>query len=272
MVGAEVRPGEGMAGRAIRDRALALAEDFRRPDYPLAVQDLAPPRYAAAAGVPLVRDATAVGALTIMRSADGRPFTPLDREVMEQLASQAALAISNVFLHADVAELAIRDPLTGLYNRRHLDEVFEQLLATRARAPRRERPPVAVILFDLDHFGRLNQDRGHQAGDVVLREFGAMLRERFRAADLVARYGGEEFLVVMVRATRDDAVRAAEELRLALAARIIAGPDGETIRVTVSAGCAGLDDAEPTRESLLRAADVGLYMAKRAGRNQVVAA
>ncbi|HMJ80210.1 MAG TPA: GAF domain-containing protein, partial [Candidatus Dormibacteraeota bacterium] len=103
MVGAEVRPGEGMAGRAIRDRALALAEDFRRPDFPLAMQDLGPARYAAAAGVPLVRDATAVGALTIMRSADGRPFTALDRELMEQLASQAALAISNAFLHADVA-------------------------------------------------------------------------------------------------------------------------------------------------------------------------
>ena len=177
MVGAEVRSGEGMAGRAIRDRALALADDFRRDDFPAAVKDSAPERYAAAAGVPLVRDTTAVGALTILRSEDGRPFTALDREVMEQLASQAAMAISNVFLHADVAELAVRDALTGLYNRRHLDAVFEQLLATRLRLPSPERPPLAVILFDLDHFGKLNQDRGHQAGDVVLREFGAMLRE-----------------------------------------------------------------------------------------------
>jgi diguanylate cyclase (GGDEF)-like protein len=272
MVGAEVRPGEGMAGRAIRDRALALASDFRRDEFPAALKVAAPERYAVAAGVPLVRDGTAVGALTIMRSEDGRPFTTLEREVMEQLASQAAMAISNVFLHAEVAELAVRDSLTGLYNRRHLDATFEQLLATRQRAPRPERPPVAVILFDLDHFGQLNQDRGHQAGDAVLREFGALLRERFRAADLVARYGGEEFLVVMVRATRDEAMRAAEEIRLALAARIIAGPDGEAIRVTVSAGCAALEEADPTRESLLRAADVGLYMAKRAGRNQVVAA
>ncbi|MGZ6260494.1 MAG: GGDEF domain-containing protein, partial [Candidatus Limnocylindrales bacterium] len=138
--------------------------------------------------------------------------------------------------------------------------------------PLAERPEIAVILFDLDHFGKLNQDRGHQAGDMVLREFGGLLRERFRAADLVARYGGEEFLVVMVGASRDDAVAAAEQVRLALARRSLVGPDGEALAATVSAGCAGLDENEPTREALLRGADVALYMAKRAGRNQVVAA
>ncbi|MGZ6328257.1 MAG: diguanylate cyclase [Candidatus Limnocylindrales bacterium] len=270
-LGAEVRPGEGMAGRAIRDRALALVHDYRRDAFPASVQASGPEGYATAAGLPLVREGTAVGALTILR-ADERPFTPLEREAMEQLASQAALAISNVFLHADVAELAVRDALTGLYNRRHLDAVFEQLLVTRSRTPLAERPEIAVILFDLDHFGKLNQDRGHQAGDMVLREFGGLLRERFRAADLVARYGGEEFLVVMVGASRDDAVAAAEQVRLALARRSLVGPDGEALAATVSAGCAGLDENEPTREALLRGADVALYMAKRAGRNQVVAA
>ena len=126
-------------------------------------------------------------------------------------------------------------------------------------------------MFDLDHFGRFNKEHGHQAGDAVLRSFAGILLERFRSSDLVARYGGEEFVAILESATLEDATRVAEEVRAALAARPILGPDGATLWATVSAGCAALDDTEPTREALLRAADVGLFMAKRAGRNKVVA-
>ena len=126
-------------------------------------------------------------------------------------------------------------------------------------------------MFDLDQFGRLNKEHGHQAGDAVLRAFAGILVERFRSSDLVARYGGEEFVAILESATLDDARNVADGVRTSLAGRSINGPDGTALRATVSAGCSVLDDADPTREALLRAADVGLFMAKRAGRNKVVA-
>ena len=106
----------------------------------------------------------------------------------------------------------------------------------------------------------------------MLRTFASILRSRFRTSDLVARLGGEEFIVVLEGATRADAESIAEEVRIALKGIGLANEDGERLTVTVSAGCAELGEAEPTGEQLLRTADVALFMAKRAGRNRVVAA
>jgi two-component system cell cycle response regulator len=106
----------------------------------------------------------------------------------------------------------------------------------------------------------------------VLRTFAGVLKRRFRDADLVARFGGEEFVVVLEGATRDHAVHIAEEIRAVLPQHPVMGDDGTRLAVTVSAGCAELDEGEPTGEQLLRTADVGLFMAKRAGRDRVVAA
>jgi len=131
---------------------------------------------------------------------------------------------------------------------------------------------VAAIMFDLDHFGEFNRQHGHQVGDEVLRAFAGVLRSRLREVDLVARFGGEEFVVVLEGATRDDAVRVADEIRAAVAERPVRGDDGALLPVSVSAGCAALDEGEPGGEQLLRTADVALFMAKRAGRDRVVAA
>jgi diguanylate cyclase (GGDEF)-like protein len=223
------------------------------------------------AGIPLIRDGAVLGAIVIGRAGDREPaFSALEFEALTLLAAQTALALANAQLLEEVSELAIRDALTGLYNRRHFDATLDHILRRRAR-DRGGRPPLAAIMFDLDHFGRFNKDHGHQAGDVVLRTFAGILLERFRSSDLVARYGGEEFVAILESATLEDARRVADEVRTSLADRSITGPDGTSLRATVSAGCAALDDTEPTREALLRAADVGLFMAKRAGRNKVVA-
>ena len=120
-----------------------------------------------AASVPLVRDGGVLGVLTIMRSDRARAFTELERDALAMLGAQSALAVANVFLHADVAELALRDPLTGLFNRRYLDPAMEQLFARRARVSVEERVPIAAIMFDLDHFSELNNLHGHQVGDCV---------------------------------------------------------------------------------------------------------
>jgi diguanylate cyclase (GGDEF)-like protein len=274
--GAEVRPGEGMAGRAIRDRAMVV-DDAVPP--PAALRTVAagflaerasPPMGAAA--VPLIRDRVVLGALTLMRGDRAAVFSDLERDALAMIGEQSALAVTNVFLHAEVAELALRDPLTGLFNRRYLDPALEQLFARRARQPLEDRVPVAAIMFDLDHFSELNNLHGHQVGDEVLRAFGGVLRRRMRSTDLVARFGGEEFAAILYRASLDDAVRIADEIRQQLAATPVLGSSGEELSATVSAGCAAIGPEEESAEALLRAADVALYMAKRAGRDRVCAA
>ena len=271
-LGGEVRPGEGLAGRAIRGRTMVFDGAFTNQQFPVSYRDAAADMTLLGAGVPLVRDGVVVGALSIMRRDLSAEFTPLEREAMELLAGHAALVLANAFLHAEVEQLAIRDPLTGLYNRRYFDEAVERVIAGWNRATGSMRRSVAAIVFDLDHFGEFNKQHGHQVGDQVLRNFANILRDRFRATDLVARLGGEEFIVVLEGASRSDAERVADEVREALKADHLRNEDGDRLTVTVSAGCAQLDEAQATRELLLRTADVALFMAKRAGRDRVVAA
>ncbi|TMD30378.1 MAG: diguanylate cyclase, partial [Chloroflexi bacterium] len=270
-VGGEIRPGEGATGRSISSRALVV-DRLPRTRYPRALRRHIAADVLAAVAVPLIREGVVLGALLVGRTeAVERGFTELEREILTLIGTQAALSLTNAHLLAEVHALAIRDALTGLYNRRHFDEALEHILARWVRQ-REERRPVAAIMFDLDRFGQLNKDHGHQAGDAVLRAFAGILQTRFRSADLIARYGGEEFVAILEGSTRDDAIAVAEDVRRLLRSRLITGPDGTRLRATVSAGCAELDPIEPTREALLRTADVGLFMAKRNGRDQVVAA
>lgn len=271
-VGREILPGEGIAGRAIRDRASVVEPDFQPELLPRAMQTLEMPDVMHGVGIPLIRDGVVVGALTVARTAGAAPFTDLELEGLGLVASHVALAVANAFLHAEVRELAVRDALTGLYNRRHFDEALDRLLAAYRRESLGRPRPMSAIVFDLDRFGAFNKEHGHQVGDAVLRAFADVLRARFRASDLVARLGGEEFVAVLDGSGRDAAVKIADEIRMAIAARAIVVEDGQKLQVTVSAGCAELDPSDPTRESLLRTADVALFMAKRGGRDRVVAA
>lgn len=272
VVGREIGIGEGLAGRAIRDRATVVDDAMRPENLPRSVRDLDLPPVTRGVGLPLIRDGVVVGALTIGRAAAATEFTALELEGLQLLSSSAALAVGNAFLHAEVAESAIRDPLTGLYNRRHFDDALDRMLAAHRREQLGGWRPLSAILFDLDHFGVFNKEHGHQVGDEVLRAFAGVLSSRFRASDLVARMGGEEFIVVLDGANREQAIAAADDVRAQLAMRTIRAEDGAELRVTVSAGCAELDPAHATRDALLRTTDVALFMAKRAGRDRVVAA
>jgi two-component system, cell cycle response regulator len=163
--------------------------------------------------------------------------------------------------------LALTDELTGLYNRRyllaHLDEVMARANSDGIGA--------AVLLFDIDHFKRVNDTNGHAAGDEVLRQIAARARASVRSVDLVARLGGEEFAVVMPETGLDIAAAVADRLRLAVASEPFAlAPDGERLRVTVSVGATTAMAGGEDRDQLLRRADIALYEAKAAGRNRVV--
>ncbi len=271
-LGVRILPGEGTIGRAIERREVVTSDHLDRGGFPSTVRgaDIADPIVAAA--VPLILDEAVVGALGLCRTDLARPYTALEREVLPIVAGQVSLALANAELHATVADLAIRDSLTGLFNRRHLDAALVRMLAARERLSVAERRPIAAIMFDLDHFGAFNKQHGHRIGDAVLRTFGLILQTRFRTSDIVARFGGEEFLVILDGATLDEATKIADDVRRSLAATSIPLEDGGAVIATVSAGCSALGPDVSALSSLLEVADVGLQMAKRAGRNQIVAA
>jgi diguanylate cyclase (GGDEF)-like protein len=271
-VGVRIPPGEGLAGQAMAERRIVATESFARTAFATTLRRARTPESMVAASIPLLDDDRVVGAISLTRNDLSRIFSALEVEAMPLIGSQVTLALANVELHARVADAAIRDPLTGLWNRRHLEVSTSRLFAARGRLPLGERRPIAIILFDLDHFGAFNKQHGHIIGDAVLRSFGSILSGRLRSSDIVARFGGEEFVAILDGATVEEAHRVADEIRRELESTRVTGADGESLRATVSAGCASLGPSVSTLEALLEVADVGLQMAKRGGRNQVVAA
>jgi len=166
----------------------------------------------------------------------------------------------------DLQEQAITDPLTGLHNLRSLRELLPRELL-RAR---RKDSPLAAIMIDVDHFKRVNDSLGHEAGDGVLRELGALLRKCIRGSDIACRYGGEEFTVILADATSEGARRKAEDIR-AEVKRLELQHGGRPIGgLTVSLGVALFPYHADQATTLLRKADEALYQAKAAGRDRVV--
>lgn len=271
-LGLEIEPGVGLAGRAIRDRALVVDDRYDASTNVTAVAAGATRDVLAGAAVPLIRDDVVVGALTLVRRDLERPFSPDDLEALPILAGLVALAVTNTFLHAELTEMSVRDSLTGLFNRRFLDATLARLESARMRREPDDRSRAAIVIFDLDDFGDFNKKHGHQTGDVMLRGFADILRRRFRGSDVVARYGGEEFVAVLDGASIDQARAVAEEIRTSFALLQIAGLDGVPLSATVSAGVAAMGSDGEHFVDIIAKADVGLVMAKRAGRNRVIAA
>lgn len=163
-------------------------------------------------------------------------------------------------------EMAVTDPLTGLHNRRYILSRLRQGLDVMERSGER----VSVALIDIDHFKRINDSWGHQAGDRVLRGFAERLGRELRAVDVAGRYGGEEFLVVFINAGADCALEAAERCRAAMAREpFVVASSGESLSVTLSAGVSEARIGDDI-DDLLARADTALYEAKSAGRNQVI--
>ncbi|GIX46436.1 MAG: diguanylate cyclase response regulator [Candidatus Tectimicrobiota bacterium] len=180
-------------------------------------------------------------------------------------ASVLDIRIKKALEHVHAWRLAHTDGLTGLFNRRALQERLQQ----EVERANRYRRPLSLVMIDIDFFKHYNDTHGHLQGDTVLVEVALLLRQRSRAADFVARYGGEEFAIILPETACPNAVRFGERLRAAVARRRFPGedclPGG---RLTISVGVASHRPLG-TREALLQAADAALYQAKRQGRNRV---
>ena len=163
-------------------------------------------------------------------------------------------------------ELSVIDQLTGLYNRRYMNNQLEQLMQRSLMGGR----PVSVLMADIDHFKAVNDTYGHDAGDEVLQEMAKRLKTNSRVMDVVCRPGGEEFMVIMPDTPGDLACAAAERIRRSVAAEpfVVSGGARE-ISITLSAGVSTIRGASDTIADLIKRADTALYQAKAAGRNRV---
>jgi diguanylate cyclase (GGDEF)-like protein len=190
----------------------------------------------------------------------------ISRLIMMLTASALSLAL--VARSQKLLRMATSDPLTGLFNRGYVDERFAVELS-RALRHRRQ---LTLAVIDVDRFKSLNDTHGHSAGDMVLREMGAILRHSFRQSDIVGRYGGEEFVVILPEMNIEDAERKLESLRERIALTPIElNAQGDIVAVTISAGLAGLPADGTDAEEIFALADQRLFQAKREGRNRVVA-
>ncbi len=169
--------------------------------------------------------------------------------------------------YARLSQLSLTDPLTDAYNRRALDRMLQARLAESAR----HRFPVSCLMFDIDHFKRVNDTHGHQVGDIVLREIACLAQDQCRQEDALVRYGGEEFLVILVHAENKGACVFGERFRERVAAHVFA-EETKPVRITISAGVTTHpdDDGVTDVRSMIAAADRRLYAAKNAGRNRTV--
>lgn len=196
--------------------------------------------------------------------------TTLDKVAAETgtFADQLALGLANIALQERLRAQAIRDPLTGLHNRRFLDEV----LPREIQRARRESRPLGLLMLDIDHFKRFNDSHGHDAGDAVLRAVAREIESSLRESDFVCRYGGEEILVLLPDSDIEASVRIAEKIRGAIRTRDVSAIAAGAQGVTASIGVASFPTHGIGGDSLIRAADNALYAAKRTGRDRVVAA
>lgn len=264
-IGLEVHGSRGLVGRAIveRVRVDGLQEVAA---WPVEFLDDRPGGSLAhaAMALPIEVSDEVVAALFVTRVGPDRAYGELEHGIADLLTAQVAIALQNADLHARVAESALRDPLTGLLNRRFFDEAVETALANARRAG----SPLSLIVLDLDRFSAVNNEYGHAVGDAVLLRVARAIRGAVRDGDVVVRYGGEEFVVIAPGTDGDGAVVAAERIREAVAASGSEPVDGRLVPLTISAGVACLVD-ETDGRGLFRAADSALLAAKRAGRNRV---
>ena len=211
--------------------------------------------------VPLTAQNEGLGLLYIEPEANAAGVDSSLRLVAEAATEQLALGIASLRMREQLRHQSIKDLLTGLYNRRYLEEAAEREL----HLARRKHSELAVIMLDVDHFKKFNDQHGHEAGDQMLKAMGALIRRTVRASDIACRYGGEEFTVLMPETGREAALKRAETLRVAASEL----RTGALPPVTLSLGVALFPSHGQEWSEFLHAADLALYEAKRAGRNRV---
>ena len=247
---------------ALRTGRMHRVENIRAA---MLCKHLADPRPAAYLCIPLSAQNETLGLLHVSVPASGQ-LTEGTVQVAATLAEHLGLVLANLELRETLQSQSVRDPLTGLFNRRYLEASLERELSRAKRG----KSPLGVVMLDLDHFKSFNDTFGHEAGDDVLRELGTFLQRHVRGADIACRYGGEEFTLILpgaslavTRARADQLRERIKQLQVDYHGQLL-GP------LTVSLGVAILPDHGTSGEAVLHAADTALYRAKTEGGDRVV--
>lgn len=218
--------------------------------------------------IPIMAQGEAIGILHFQATDEAPSLADSELSFRTTFAGQVGLSVANIRLREALRTQSIRDPLTGLFNRRYLEE----MMTKEARRATRASYGVGLLILDLDHFKRFNDTYGHDAGDTVLRETAALLIKSVRAEDIVCRFGGEEFVVILPMADLKASQARAERIRSQMSELTVLHQGQSLGKITVSVGVSALPDHGSVPKELLELADAALYRAKREGRDRVVVA
>jgi diguanylate cyclase (GGDEF)-like protein len=221
--------------------------------------------------IPLIAQGEVLGLLSMERDASGKAAGALDPDqehVAMLIAEQMSLSLSNMRLRETLQHQSIVDPLTGLFNRRYLDETLRRELSRAER----ETLPLSIIVLDVDHFKRINDEFGHDAGDAVLRTLGYEIKRYVRDSDVACRFGGEEFVLLLAGCDKHTAAQRSNVLLDTIRAMDVPRASQAIGPITASLGVATFPEDGNAADALIQAADRAMYTAKRSGRNRVILA
>lgn len=264
IVGNKFKAGEGLGTTSVVGRKVICHDEIFVDAHCLGSQQIKRGS-GSLVSVPLMIADEVVGVLNVGYFRKGI-FVKTEIPFLESLGAQMAIAIDRSKLYMRTKELSVTDELTGVFNRRHFGQVLHMEWKRAARFSR----PISLLMIDVDHFKKFNDQFGHLKGDRALKILSAQLLSNVREVDTVARFGGEEFVVILADTNHQDALNVGQKLKNLVEKAECAVIEGNPVSLTASIGVSTFPDMAGTEEELINTADMALYQAKSSGRNRVV--
>ncbi len=264
-----LKMGEGIAGWVAKNATPLIVPDAKAdPRFNDGIDRIIKFKTRSVLCVPIINKSKTIGIIEMINKSDGRKFDNYDLELLSKLVDQAAIALERSYLYQQMADLAVTDDLTKLFNFRYLD----QTLDIEIRRCQRYGSFVSLIFFDMDYFKRVNDTHGHLMGSKVLIEVAQILIDNVRDIDIIARYGGDEFVIVLPETDVTTTVRITKRLWNAIREHEFLRDEHFGVKLTASFGVAGYPDHAKIKKDLIRLADQAMYKAKNSGRDNICVA